>query len=413
MEERARTGIDSLKIKYTAVFGYFIEITRSNLHRVPQDYIRKQTVANAERYFTAQLKDWEQKVLHAEERRCALEHELFLALRARIAEGGARLADLADRLATLDVLSAFAEAAARWDYVRPLVDGGTEIRIEEGRHPVIERMRLTERFVPNDVVLDRGERQLLVITGPNMAGKSTVMRQTALQVLMAQVGAWVPAKSARIGVVDRIFTRVGASDNLARGQSTFMVEMSETAAILTHAGSRSLAILDEIGRGTSTYDGLAIAWAVAEHLADRIGCRTLFATHYHELCELARTRPQVKNFHIAVSEVSGRVIFLRRLKEGAASRSYGIAVARLAGLSETVIQRAKEVLANLERESLQDGASPRLARHRGEKPASAQLHLFAPAVDPLRQAVLALDPDRLTPLEALTILTDLRKKASS
>ncbi len=410
--EREATGINSLKVRYNRVFGYYIEVTRSNLAAVPEHYIRKQTLANAERYFTEELKRFEEKVLGAEERRRELELELFSQLRERVATRAPGLGDLADRLAQLDAVVALAEVAVAFGYCRPTIDESLRLDLVAGRHPVIERMRLGERFVPNDVVLDRHGPQMLIVSGPNMAGKSTVMRQVALITLMAQIGSFVPAEAAHIGVVDRIFTRVGASDNLARGQSTFMVEMSETAAILNNATERSLAILDEIGRGTSTYDGVAIAWAVAEHIADVVHCRTMFATHYHELAELAETRDHVENVNIAVSEVGGRVIFLRRLRPGGASRSYGIQVARLAGVPEPVLARAREVLGNLERVERDEAGGPRLAHRKGDPPPSAgQLSLFGDPAALLRAELLALHPDRLTPLEALQILADLRAKA--
>jgi DNA mismatch repair protein MutS len=305
-----------------------------------------------------------------------------------------------------------AEVAVRNGYVRPRVDDSLVLRLEESRHPVIEQMKLSERFVPNDILLEPETSQLLVISGPNMAGKSTVMRQVALLTLMAQAGSFVPAREAHIGVVDRIFTRVGASDNIARGQSTFMVEMSETAAILHHATDRSLAILDEIGRGTSTYDGLSIAWSVVEYIADVLHSRTMFATHYHELSELAQTREQVKNFNISVSELGGKVIFLRRLREGGTSRSYGIQVARLAGLPEQVLVRARELLATLEENARDSMDSPRLAKHKGEHLAqSGQMALFGDRASLLREELLALDLDRLSPLEALNLLSELQDKA--
>ena len=411
-EERKRTGISSLKVRYNRVFGYFIEVTRANLAAVPEHYVRKQTLANSERYLTAELKEFEAKVLGAEERRCSLEQELFTQLRSRIAAQAPILAALADRIAAIDAVYSLAEVAVRNGYVRPRVDDSLVLDLQESRHPVIEQMSLSERFVPNDIFLEPKSSQLLVISGPNMAGKSTVMRQAALLTLMAQAGSFVPARAAHIGVVDRIFTRVGASDNIARGQSTFMVEMSETAAILHHATDRSLAILDEIGRGTSTYDGLSIAWAVVEHIADVLHARTMFATHYHELSELAHTREQVKNFNISVSELGGKVIFLRRLREGGTSRSYGIQVARLAGLPEPVLERARELLATLEADSRDPMDSPRLAKHRGEPLAqSGQMTLFGDRAALLREELLAVDLDRLSPLEALNLLTALQDKA--
>ncbi|MCO4773637.1 MAG: DNA mismatch repair protein MutS [Deltaproteobacteria bacterium] len=411
-EERARTGIGSLKVRYNRVFGYFIEVTKANLGSVPDHYVRKQTLANAERYFTPELKEYENKVLGAEERRIALEAELFAAMREHVASHAGPLGELADRIGAIDVLVALAELAVANDYVRPVMDDSTQLHIEGGRHPVIERMDLGERFVPNDVVLEPDGERLLIISGPNMAGKSTVMRQVALIALMAQAGSFVPARNATIGVVDRIFTRVGASDDIARGQSTFMVEMSETAAILHHATDRSLAILDEIGRGTSTYDGLAIAWAVAEHLADVVQCRALFATHYHELAELSGTRPHVANYNIAVSEMGDTVIFLRRLRRGGASRSYGIQVAKLAGLPEAVLARAREVLGNLELASRDEVGSPKLARSRAKPPPSTgQLGLFVDRSSVLKDELLKINIGNLTPLEALNLLAELKTKA--
>jgi len=411
-EERKRTGISSLKVRYNRVFGYFIEVTKANLGSVPEHYVRKQTLANSERYLTDDLKKFEAKVLGAEERRCTLELELFQQLRSRVADQAPGLAALADRLASIDAVYSLADVAVRNGYVRPRVDDSLILRLEESRHPVIEQMKLSERFVPNDILLEPETSQLLVISGPNMAGKSTVMRQVALLTLMAQAGSFVPARKAHIGVVDRIFTRVGASDNIARGQSTFMVEMSETAAILHHATDRSLAILDEIGRGTSTYDGLSIAWSVVEYIADVLHSRTMFATHYHELSELAQTREQVKNFNISVSELGGKVIFLRRLREGGTSRSYGIQVARLAGLPEQVLGRARELLATLEEHARDSMDSPRLAKHKGEPLAqSGQMTLFGDRASLLREELLALDLDRLSPLEALNLLSELQDKA--
>jgi DNA mismatch repair protein MutS len=413
-DERRATGINSLKVRYNRVFGYYIEVTRANLKRVPEHYIRKQTLANAERFYTPELKAFEAKVLGAEERRCVLEFDLFCALRDRVAEQGRALANLADRLAEIDALVTFAELAVSHDYVRPTVDDGYRIELKAGRHPVIERMGLGERFVPNDVFLDHDTNQLIVVSGPNMAGKSTVMRQVALIVLMAQAGSFVPADEAHIGVCDRVFTRVGASDNIARGQSTFMVEMSETAAILRSATDRSLAILDEIGRGTSTFDGVALAWAVAEHIADVIRCRTMFATHYHELGELAATRAQVANYNISVSDVGGKIIFLRRLRPGGTTRSYGIQVARLAGVPSTVIARATEVLANLERDAEDEVGRPRLARGVGQPdPSNGQLSLFADRSRILRDELVKLDLNSLTPLEALNVLAALKAQAET
>lgn len=412
-KEKARTGIASLKIRYNKVFGYYIEVTKSNLGAIPEDYIRRQTLANAERFITPELKEYEEKVLGAEERIVELEYSLFQEIRQRVAAEGERLARTADRLATLDVLASLAEVAHERNYCRPVIDDGDTLSITEGRHPVVEALNVSERFVPNDLLLDNTENQLVIITGPNMAGKSTFMRQVALIVLMAQLGSFVPATEARIGVVDRIFTRVGASDNLARGQSTFMVEMMETAAILRNATPRSLVVLDEIGRGTSTFDGVSIAWAVAEYLHDTARCaaKTLFATHYHELTELAVTRGRIKNCNVAVKEWNDQVIFLRKIVEGGASHSYGIQVARLAGLPAEVIERAKEILHNLEKGEYVEGGVPRISRGRkaAAPKASPQLSLFEQGDDLLRQRLAGLNIPALTPLEALNILDELKR----
>lgn len=413
-EERRRTGITSLKIRYNQVFGYYIEVTRANINAVPEHYIRKQTLTNAERYITPELKEYETKVLGAEERRVELEYELFVAVRDLVGTLQHRIKEVAIQLAELDAVCALAEVAVRYHYVRPSVDATDTIDIEDGRHPVVERATGRERFVPNDIRLDCRDKQVHILTGPNMAGKSTIMRQVALITLMAQVGSFVPARKCRIGVVDRIFTRVGASDNLAKGQSTFMVEMTETANILHFATAKSLVVLDEIGRGTSTFDGLSIAWAVAETLHDKIGCKVLFATHYHELIDLALTRPRVKNFNIAVAEWGERVVFLRKLKEGGASRSYGIQVARLAGLPREVVERAREVLGNLERGEFNELGEPRLAKKKGVQGRSTgQLSLFAgtPTPSPAVDALLKLDINAMTPLEALSQLATLQDMA--
>jgi DNA mismatch repair protein MutS len=411
--EKGRTGIGSLKIRYNKVFGYYIEVTKTNLASVPADYMRRQTLANAERYITPELKEYEEKVLGAEERIADLEYLLFQELRELVAAQGERIARTADRLAVLDVLAALAELAHERSYCRPLVDDGDNITILEGRHPVIEAMGLGERFVPNDVALDNGENRILIITGPNMAGKSTFMRQVALITLMAQIGSFVPAAEARIGVTDRIFTRVGATDNLARGQSTFMVEMTEAAHILRNATPRSLVILDEIGRGTSTFDGVSIAWAVAEFLHDCAAhaAKTLFATHYHELTELAVTRNGIKNFNIAVKEWNEQIIFLRKIVPGGTSHSYGIQVARLAGIPLEVIERAREILQNLEKGEYAEEGVPRIAR--GKKGviavSSPQLALFETTEDLLRTRLKALNVATLTPLEALNLIDELKR----
>jgi len=416
-KEKERTKISSLKVRYNKVFGFYIEVTRANIEMVPDDYIRKQTLANAERYFTSELKEKEDKILGAEDRRKELEYRLFEKLRGEVAREIPALLSAAQILAELDVLSSFAELAVRHDYVRPVVTQGSQVRIEEGRHPVVERSLEGERFVPNSVDLDTADSFLQIITGPNMAGKSTVIRQVALIVLMAQMGSYVPAQAAEIGTVDKIFSRVGASDNLAKGQSTFMVEMTETAHILNHATSRSLVILDEIGRGTSTFDGLSIAWAVAEYLHDMIRAKTMFATHYHELTELARTLEGAKNMSIAVKEWNDDIIFLRKLVDGQANRSYGIQVGRLAGLPEAVVGRAKQVLENLEAGRLDERGVPVVGKQPGAQPRMTtaynpnQLSLFSvrnPREVEVVEALKETDLNALTPLEALNALHHLK-----
>jgi len=423
--EREQTGISSLKVRYNKVFGYYIEISNANRALVPAGYERKQTLVNAERYITPELKEHEARVLSAQERIAAIEYDLFVALRDEVVQMAPRIRATAQALATLDALAAFAETAARHGYTRPRITEKREIRITEGRHPVVERLLQKERFVPNDCLMDDATRQVLILTGPNMGGKSTYLRQIALIVLMAQAGAFVPAAEAEIGVVDRIFSRVGASDNLARGQSTFLVEMNETANILNNATPRSLILLDEVGRGTSTFDGLSIAWSVAEYLHDapEVAARTIFATHYHEMTELALLKKRVRNLTMRVREWNDSIIFLRRVEDGAADRSYGIQVARLAGLPHAVIERAREVLLNLEREELSRDGKPKLARHlRGaqddgsadvEGEPSAQLGLFAPAEDPAVTALRDVDLEVLSPLEALNFLAELKKKLPS
>ncbi|MCH2063876.1 MAG: DNA mismatch repair protein MutS [Roseibacillus sp.] len=379
--ERERTGIDSLKIKFNNVFGYFIEVTKANLSKVPEDYQRKQTMANAERYITPGLKEVEGKVLGADERAKQLEYEEFLKLRSAVTAHLDELQQCANGLATLDVLLGLAETAQLYQHTRPLLDDSCDLEIVNGRHPVLEQTLVEEKFVPNDSKLHHDNSRLLIITGPNMAGKSTYIRQVALIVLMAQIGAYVPAESARIGLVDRIFCRVGASDDLARGQSTFMVEMNETSLIVNNATDRSLVILDEIGRGTATFDGLSIAWSVAEHLHDVIKCRALFATHYHELCDLANTRDAVENYNVAVREWKEDIIFLRKILPGPADKSYGIQVARLAGLPAPIIDRAKEILTHLEmsagRPQSQESKTPQPAKDKPFPHAdSPQMDLF-------------------------------------
>jgi DNA mismatch repair protein MutS len=363
--EIERTGIKSLKVRYNSVFGYFIEITKSNLASVPEDYHRKQTTSNSERYITPELKEIEGKILGAEDRAKAIEIEIFQKLRSLVLDAMPRIQQTAAALGALDALGSLAETARLFGYCRPVVDGSGVIEIEEGRHPVLDQRAGAERFVPNDTSLDRDAKKFAILTGPNMAGKSTYIRQVALLVLLAQTGSYLPAKRAHVGVTDRIFTRVGASDDLSRGQSTFMVEMNETANIIHNATRDSVVILDEIGRGTSTFDGLSIAWSVAEHLHDAVGCRTLFATHYHELTDLERTRDGVTNLNVAVREWNDEVIFLRKILPGRADQSYGIQVARLAGLPDSLITRAKEILANLEKSELNAEGKPTIAASSG------------------------------------------------
>ncbi|MEZ4599317.1 MAG: DNA mismatch repair protein MutS [Syntrophotaleaceae bacterium] len=410
--ERQRCGIPSLKVRFNKVFGYYIEVTRTHADKVPENYQRKQTLTNAERYITPELKEYEDKVLGAEEKMADIEYGLFQKVRKSIAAEGVRLQRTAEALADLDVLQALADVAHNRNYVCPQMDDSDRLIIREGRHPVIEAMNIGESFVPNDVEMDCLDNQILIITGPNMAGKSTFMRQVALITLMAHMGSLVPAASARIGLVDRIFTRVGASDNLAQGQSTFMVEMTEAANILRHATSRSLLVLDEIGRGTSTFDGISIAWAVAEYLHDNacLAGKTLFATHYHELTDLAHTRERVKNFNIAVREWNDQIIFLRKIVPGGASHSYGIQVARLAGLPSEVIDRAREILKNLESGEFVGEGQPRLARSKKQHPKAdePQLSLFTPVEDPLRMHLKKMDISRMTPLDALNYLNELQ-----
>ncbi len=417
--ERARTGIASLKIRYNRIFGFYLEVTKPNLHLAPADYQRKSSTVGAERFVTPALLEHESRVLSAEERRNALEQLIFEELRAAALARSVELRACAEAAAQADALLSLARTAADAGWTRPLVDDSDVIEIVEGRHPVVERALLGSPdgpFVPNDLSLD-AQRRLLVLTGPNMAGKSTAMRQVALIAVLAQSGSFVPAARAHIGLVDRLFTRVGAADDLARGQSTFMVEMAECARILHQATRRSLLLLDEVGRGTSTFDGLALAWAIAEHLHDAVGARTLFATHYHELCDLAREKPRVVNLTMAVTEVDGHVVFLRKLVPGAASRSYGIQVAKLAGLPELVLRRAREILANLEAQELDEAGRPALAGARQKR--RAQLGLFGALPDvpaqaapehPLLEALRQLDLTRTTPLDALLWLHEQQKK---
>jgi DNA mismatch repair protein MutS len=425
--ERERTGISSLKVKYNSVFGYFIEITRSHLANVPADYTRKQTVANAERFVTPELAGYEAKILSADEKRISLELSIYTRLRDEVGAQASRLLALAGRVAMCDVLAALAEQAHRNDYCRPTVDESEVTELVDSRHPVVERLAATGGFVPNDVRLDTEGEQMLLITGPNMAGKSTLIRQVALATIMAQMGSFVAARSAHIGLCDRVFTRVGAGDNLARGESTFLLEMRETAHILRHATRRSLIILDEIGRGTSTYDGVSIAWAVAEHVHDKVSARTLFATHYHELCALPETHPRVRNVSVAAQEWKGEVVFLRKLNPGGTSRSFGIEVARLAGLPATVVARARAILERLELGAATQGADvPTPARPESQE--VPQLSLFAkpsakpapvappkqdPATDEVVSALRAADLDDLSPRAAWDLLARLQKKLTT
>jgi DNA mismatch repair protein MutS len=413
--ERARTGIASLKVRFNRVFGYYIEVTKPNLALVPEDYHRKQTVVGGERFITPELKEYEEKVLRADERILEREAEIFDALRARVSSAARRIQQTARAAGTLDVLAALAEAACRYGYVKPRVSREDEVLYIEGRHPVMERV-LPEAFVANDLRVGGDGPRLQILTGPNMGGKSTFLRQTALLVVLAQMGSFVPAREAKVGLVDRIFTRVGASDQILRGQSTFMVEMQETAHILRHATGRSLVLLDEVGRGTATFDGLSIAWAVAEHIARAAGRgpKTLFATHYHELTDLAADTPGVGNLHVSAREWRDGVVFLRKIEPGGSDRSFGIQVARLAGLPASVVVRAQEILRNLERTEFDREGRPRLARSDAVEPAPGrQLALFSghdeAALDDLRR----VDVDRMTPVEALAFLAEIKKRLGS
>ena len=411
--ERERSKIGSLKVRYNQIFGYYIEVTKPHLDRVPADYERKQTLVAAERFTTPELKELERKILSAESGLKELEHQIFVKLLRSVMTQTAALQQTARAIGELDALIALASVARRRGYVRPQMSSGSQIVIRDGRHPVLESGMKSGEFVPNDLDVDREQRQLLLITGPNMAGKSTYLRQVALIVIMAQMGSFVPASEARIGVVDRIFTRIGARDELRRGESTFMVEMRETARLLQGLSERSLLLLDEVGRGTSTFDGLAIAWAVAEFLHDSTRAKVLFATHFHELTDLARERPRVKNLTVAVREWGGEVAFLRRVVEGAASRSYGIEVARLAGLPDAVIRRAREILSNLEQGEFDERGMPRLARERRGGAPPKQISLFAPVESRVLDELKLMDVDRLTPIEALNELSRIASKLKS
>ena len=423
--ERSRTGIATLKVGFNRVFGYYIEVTKTNIGNVPPDYIRKQTLANGERYITPELKEMEDKVLGAEERLAALEFDLFVKLRASVAAECGPIQKAAEAVAFIDVLVSFAQTAAEYNYCRPIVVNGPDLVIRDGRHPVVEQMAANGSFVPNDIELIKKDAQILLITGPNMAGKSTYLRQNALICIMAQMGSFVPASFAQIGLVDKFFTRVGAGDRLAHGLSTFLVEMIEVANILNNATDRSFVLLDEVGRGTSTFDGISIAWAVAEYLHETAGrrCRTLFATHYHELTEMALIFPRIKNVHVKVKEWNDQIIFLRKIDNGSCDHSYGIQVARLAGVPRKVIIRAREILANLENMELTPDHKPILAR-RGEAARSAsagdqadlfstgmQLNLMDAHHAEIIERLKTLDIDGLTPLDALNVIAELKKKA--
>jgi DNA mismatch repair protein MutS len=412
-QERERTGIRGLKVGYNRIFGYYIEVANTQADRVPADYQRRQTLVGAERYITSELKEYESRILNAQEEMERLEGELFRALCARVAAEAERVRDAASAVARMDVAAGLAETAALAGYCRPEVDGDDTVEVYEGRHPVVERMLPAGAFVPNDLCLSNRDAQIVVLTGPNMAGKSTYLRQCALIVLLAQVGSFVPARAARIGVVDRLFTRVGAQDDLAAGNSTFMVEMVETAHILNHCTARSLIVLDEVGRGTSTYDGLSIARAVVEYLHNREGsaAKTLFATHYHELTELARTLPRVRNFTVAVGEEAGNVVFLRTIVPGGADRSYGIHVAQLAGLPRAVVQRAQEVLTELEAGPVRRAAATRNGAKPASRTAGVQLPLMGVERSSLVGELAEMDVDAITPLDAIRQLYEFRQRA--
>ena len=415
-KEKERTGISSLKIRYNKVFGYYIEVTKPNLSLVPEDYIRKQTLVNSERFITPELKEYEEKVLNAEERGAELEYNLFVEIRNTISQETARLQKIATHIANLDVLTSLAELASQRNYYRPEVSREESIKIGEGRHPIIE-VTQEEPFIPNDTYIDREDDQILIVTGPNMGGKSTYLRQVVLICILAQTGSFVPAKEAVIGAVDRIFTRIGAMDFLSMGQSTFMVEMLETANILNNATSKSLILLDEIGRGTSTFDGLSIAWAVAEYLHEReeVRPKTLFATHYHELTELAFTLKRIKNFHVSVKEWKDDIVFLRKIVPGPSDQSYGIHVAKLAGIPHNVIERAKEILFNLEKKELDDVGQPRIAYRPSTKRDKNQLLLFQDdrereILDKILGEIQKRDMSSLTPLAALNLLNEFKER---
>jgi len=401
------------------VFGYFIEVSRVQSNSVPDHYIRKQTLVNAERFITDEMKQVESTILNAQDKRNTLEYSIFCTIRDKIISKAALILKMADFIAIVDVLQGLALAASENGYTKPVINELNTISIEDGRHPVVEKLIKGERYVPNSIQMDDSENQILLITGPNMAGKSTVLRQVALTVLMAQMGSFVPARKASLGIVDRIFTRVGALDNLSAGQSTFMVEMEETANIINNATQKSLIILDEIGRGTSTYDGMSIAWAVAEHLHDlnNKGVKTLFATHYHELIKLEKIKPRIKNFNIAVKEFNDNIVFLRRLVKGGTNKSYGIQVARLAGMPDVVIDNAKHILSGIEQKKNTDIPKPlpQKTKKKGKKRAKKddnQLELFNSNEQSIKKMLEKIDISSITPLEAINLLNDLKQKSS-
>jgi DNA mismatch repair protein MutS len=409
-EEAARTGIPNLKVAFNKVFGYYIEITNSHKHKTPPNYQRKQTTTNAERYVTPELKEYEEQVLTADEKAKELEYQIFLNLRDTVQAATRRLLGTAAALAQLDVLASLAQLACLRNYCRPVITEESVLEIVDGRHPVLDSIDTQGTFVPNDTYCGGEHGLVMLITGPNMAGKSTYIRQVALLTILAQIGSFVPAKSAKIGIADRVFARVGASDELSRGQSTFMVEMTETARILNTATPRSLVVLDEIGRGTSTYDGISLAWAIVEHLHDTTGCRTFFATHYHELTDLAGTLAGVRNLSVAVKEWQEQVIFLHKIVNAPADKSYGIHVARLAGIPRSVNERAKQILAHLEQEHIGSNGQSKLIQPKTKRKGDLQLTLFAAEEHPLIEQLRQLDTNNLTPLAALQLLTEWQQE---
>ena len=416
-QEKKKTGITTLKVRYNKIYGYYIEVTKKNLDAVPENYIRKQSLVNCERFVSQELKEYEEKIMGAEEKIIALENKILQILREKVAKEGKRVQKMAAKIAEIDVLLTFSEVSSKYNYSKPEMNNGFELVITDGRHPIMERMDLETRFIPNDTNMDCDQNRIMIITGPNMAGKSTYLRQVALIVLMAQMGCFVPVKEAKIGIVDKIFSRVGAQDNILKGQSTFMVEMNETANILNNATNRSLIILDEIGRGTSTFDGISIAWSVVEYLHDKskAGAKTLFATHYHELTELSMILDGVKNYNVLVREWNDKIIFLRKITEGGSDKSYGIQVARLAGLPDEVLSRAKEVLSNLEKKEFNEVGIPTLGQKQespdNEDKKPDQLQLFREKQnDLLLQELEKIDINSTSPIEALNILNELKKK---